>query len=350
MRQLPVKQLTAEQIELGGKILLTQNGDLMFDGDIIARYEDLIDVLVVPDTSAFNLLTPKIGDIAKIDDSNTSYIYNGVWIPLFREDINVFNVLYESELDDLNPTVGYMVRVTSIYKNGIYDGTNWIYLLGGAGAVIEDLLINSNTAWSSAKILAELDLKQNIITPGVGLIKTDDTLDVEFGNTTGTALEGDSGIDDLSDVDTSTIAPEDGHILKYDTDKWVPAVDGVDTSEGIDMTNNDLYNTKAVSFSVLYDYGIKSADFSIDFINGVYQIVTIDGNCLLNIIEPTSPCTFYLHIHQGATGGIITFPSVGWTRGVVRENTTTPNIGHDLLMVHYYGNNNYVFEMIENII
>ena len=112
MRQLPVKQLTAEQIELSGRLLLSQNGDLLFDNRIIAYYEDLIDVLVVTDRAEFNTLTPKVGDVSKIAETGESYIYNGVWIALHRDKVTTYNILYESELSDLSPRF-YIITMLS---------------------------------------------------------------------------------------------------------------------------------------------------------------------------------------------------------------------------------------------
>ena len=104
------------------------------------------------------------------------------------------------------------------------------------------------------------------------------------------------------------------------------------------------YGIEAAIFSAVYDNGIKSSNWTFDPNNGQYQEVLINGDCTLAFTEPAGPCTVYLHIHQGTTGGIITFPTAKWS-GAPKENTTTTD-GHDLLMVHYYGNNLYVLELM----
>ena len=237
MRQLPVKQLTAEQIELSGRLLLSQNGDLLFDNRIIAYYEDLIDVLVVTDRAEFNTLTPKVGDVSKIAETGESYIYNGVWIALHRDKVTTYNILYESELSDLSPIIGDMVRISSIYKTGIYNGDTWTYILSGVGAVIDDYIISNNATWSSVKISHEVNLKQNILVPGNNIEVTDDTVSLLV-------------------------------------------------SSDIDLNNVDLNNTNLVTFSPLFDNGSKTLDFEIESGNGVYQQVIIQESCSLILLEP----------------------------------------------------------------
>jgi len=71
----------------------------------------------------------------------------------------------------------------------------------------------------------------------------------------------------------------------------------------------------------------------------------------MNIAAPSRPTTIYLHIKQGSTGGALTYPSsnVKWIGGMVMANTTTSNTGHDMLMIHYYGGTNYVYEMMQDL-
>lgn len=304
MNNFPVKQLTADQIELSGNLLLDVNGNLSYNGSILAKYTDLVEPLVVADRTEFNLLTPKIGDIAKIEDIGESYIWNGIWIPLFKSLLNVYDVPSYSSLPTItNPNVGDIVNVINEVKSGIYTGTDWNFLLdSGIGATLQDFIVSTGATWSSSKISAELESKQDNITAGTSLTFDTDTLNL-------------------------------------------------DPTDGIDMVDNDLYNTKFVTFSSLYDYGTKSTDWVLDPNNGVYQKVRIQENCRVIITQPTNLCTTYLHIYQGTLGtAILTFPSFGWCRGIPKKNTKVANTGHDLLMIHYYGDGNYVFEMIQDIV
>ena len=78
MREFSVKQLSADTVELDGKILLNQNGDLLFNDKIIANYEDLITIHVVSNETDFSFLNPKVGDMGKITDTGETFMWNGV--------------------------------------------------------------------------------------------------------------------------------------------------------------------------------------------------------------------------------------------------------------------------------
>jgi len=158
MRQFPVKQLTADQIELDGKLLLNNNGDLEYNGNLLAKYEELISVFVVSTTVDFGFLNPKIGDVAKITDTGESFIWNGVWVRLYRSKFSTYTVSGSEDMIGLNPLPGDMVQITNLQKTGIWDGLDWIYVLGGGdgGSNINDLIISLDTAWSSEKIDYEL--------------------------------------------------------------------------------------------------------------------------------------------------------------------------------------------------
>ena len=66
-------------------------------------------------------------------------------------------------------------------------------------------------------------------------------------------------IDDLDDVDTSTLAPEDGQVLKWSTDKWVPADDSVN-----DLTNYLQKPGSDGSFVVVENSGTITYSETID--------------------------------------------------------------------------------------
>ncbi|MCK5536819.1 MAG: hypothetical protein KAI79_08325 [Bacteroidales bacterium] len=302
MREFPVKQLTASQLEIGGKLLINQNDELLFDGKVIANYEDLTDIFIVSDDSEFNTLSPKIGDVAKITDSGETFIWNGVWVPIYKDKIEIFIVNSSSELGPLSPKAGDLVQITSEIKTAIYSGEEWVDLLSEIGELIDDLVVEELLTWSSTKISDELTLKQDSIIAGDALSFTNDTLNI-------------------------------------------------DLSEGLDMEDENLINAKLVSFSPIFDNGVKIIDWELSYLNGVYQKVTINADCTLTLLEPHNPCTYYLHIYQGSQGNAkLNLPVLGWSNGLQRTITPAANTGHDLLMVHYYGNNLYVFEMLENII
>ena len=152
MNNFPVKKLKADIIELGGKLLVNENGDLAYDGKILARYEDLVKVYVISSQTDMNFLTPNVGDTAKRTDTGFSYIWNGVWIPISRSNLNVYTVSSEIDLDLLNPLAGDFVNITDTYTSAIFDGNSWNNILTGITGSIDDAITSSVTTWSSTKI------------------------------------------------------------------------------------------------------------------------------------------------------------------------------------------------------
>ena len=111
----------------------------------------------------------------------------------------------------------------------------------------------------------------------------------------------------------------------------------------------DKVETKAISFKSLFDNGTKTGNFTINVNNGQYQTVTLGANITLSITTPTQPTTFYLHVHQDGTGGrTLGLPAGKWAYGLSKSFTTTAN-GFDILMIHYYGGTNYVYEMMQDL-
>jgi len=105
---------------------------------------------------------------------------------------------------------------------------------------------------------------------------------------------------------------------------------------------------KSVRFEALH--AVPSAtSILVNLDDGQYQSVTLTANSTLAVTQPASPTTFYLHIHQDATGGrTLTFPTGKWVNGLAKTVTATAN-AHDMLMIHYYGSGNYVFELMQNL-
>ena len=243
-----------------------------------------------------------MGDFAKNRETSETFIWDGVWVALFKDRVRVYSINSSSELvtiTDANPSD--MVHIISEAKTGIYSGTDWVFLLdSGIGAQINDIIINNLNAWSSQKISDELALKQDNLSEGTSIDITDDVI-------------------------------------------------SLNTTNGIDMSNADLTNTKLVTFNELFDNGIKTTNWTLLPSNGIYQKVTINEDCFLAISEPDELCTFYLHIHQGELGNKhLNFPPGAWTNGIVK-NISTRATAHDLLMIHYYGDDKYIFELMQDV-
>ena len=158
MRKLPVKKLTADIIELGGKLLINQNGDLYFNDELLAKYEDLIGISVVSNTTDMGFLTPKNGDVVKNTETSEMYIWNGVWQPMYREKVKVHTVSTSSELQFLNAVAGDIANITAENASSIYaGGGEWSTILTGDTGAIDDEATTEHTTWSSIKIQNELD-------------------------------------------------------------------------------------------------------------------------------------------------------------------------------------------------
>ena len=123
--------------------------------------------------------------------------------------------------------------------------------------------------------------------------------------------------------------------------------DLTDTATNGHPTSVINYDT-AVIFNGLLDNGTVTTATEVNLEARQYQKITIDAALNLTFTTPSGPTTAYLHIYQGATGGVITFPTALWVDGTPMENTLTPNTGHDLLMVHYDGTQ-YVLGMMQNL-
>ncbi len=114
----------------------------------------------------------------------------------------------------------------------------------------------------------------------------------------------------------------------------------------LNALNKKVDNTRVIMFNDLYDNGTKVANWDLDANVGQYQKVTIDGDCIVSFIGFYEPCTIYLHVHQGATGGVLTLPEGDWVDST-QIGFSVGSGKHDLLMIHYYGS--VVYGMMSNL-
>lgn len=153
MRTFPVKKLIADRIEIGGKLLINENGDLYFDDELVATYEDLIGISMVSNETEMGFLRPKIGDIAKNTTTGEMFAWNGVWVPMYREGVKVFSVSNQSDLQFVNAIVGDIANITYENRTSIYLGNgDWYTILTGVVGNVDDNVISSYSTWSSEKI------------------------------------------------------------------------------------------------------------------------------------------------------------------------------------------------------
>jgi len=118
--------------------------------------------------------------------------------------------------------------------------------------------------------------------------------------------------------------------------------------------DNKIEEVKCVTFEGdgsggLLDLGNKATNWTFIPEDGQYQEVTLTGNTTMSITAPSGPCTMYLHIHQDATGGrTLTFPTGKWVGGTAKTVTSDAS-AHDLMMIHFYGGTNYVFDIMQDL-
>lgn len=162
MRTLPVNKLTADIIELGGKILVNQNGDLYYDDKLLATYEDLVGISMVSNETEMGFLNPKIGDMCKNTTTSAMYVWNGVWVPMYRHQVTVHTVSHRTDLAFVKAVAGDIANVTMDNLTSIYVGDGiWNDILTGLTGTIDDNIISNYNTWSSAKITDSIEEKIN---------------------------------------------------------------------------------------------------------------------------------------------------------------------------------------------
>ncbi len=152
MAILPVDVLDANTIQLGGNPLIDSNGDLSYNGKILAKFEELVTIHTIGTIAERDLLSPKVGDICKVTSPSQSFVYDTDWVELGRTDIVVHTVSSIVERDLLNPIAGDFANVTNEKASYIYAGSVWAPILTGEVLVINDEIVETTSVWSSSKV------------------------------------------------------------------------------------------------------------------------------------------------------------------------------------------------------
>ncbi len=152
MAILPVDVLDANTIQLGGNPLIDSNGDLSYNGKILAKFEELVTIHTIGTIAERDLLSPKVGDICKVTSTSQSFVYDTQWVELGRTDIVVHTVSSIVERDLLNPIAGDFANVTNEKASYIYAGSVWVPILTGEVLVINDAVVETTSVWSSSKV------------------------------------------------------------------------------------------------------------------------------------------------------------------------------------------------------
>lgn len=229
---------------------------------------------------------------AKIN-SNTDEMYNAVGdgselkglvnsnleldVPALSGKINKISFLCEStaELNAINPA-NYHGTILHVHQSG-------------------NVVVAHSNAWRGLLLDASAGPIPNY---------TDPLKPIAYGGT----------LNDISDVDTESVTPFTGAVLKYDGAKWSPAVDVTEGGQGTDADTLDgqdgsyylnwnNFTNKPTVPSVLTDLNIVDGTFG--------QVLTTDGNGAFT----------FTTIQAGTTQNV--FTTVNGDNGTTTANSTT---------------------------
>jgi len=159
-------------------------------------------------------------------------------------------------VDDTSPQLGGNLdlngnEITGSGGSSITEVLNVLSLVGGNNG------INMRTTTGAGKIVIGDQAGKIVLGNSANSVEFVNDVDVDFTNTnidftnaTVTGLSIGQGIDDLSDVDTSTTPPGVGQVLKWDGAQWEPANDS-SGSGGITLTALSVTSASASSSSSL---------------------------------------------------------------------------------------------------
>ena len=172
-------------------------------------------------------------------------------------------------------------------------------------------------------------------------------------------------LDDLTDVDAPS--PADGDVLTWDagTNEWIATAPPAGGPSGGVLVLDDLTDVNAPSpahgavlmwdedvnewvpaqSNAEYDAGNSGTALTLNWNNGVQQIVTLTGNVTFTFSNPVAGRGYRLILYQDATGGrVITWPaSVRWEGGTAPILTTTAeNVTFVSLVYTELGGNGYL--------
>ena len=162
-------------------------------------------------------------------------------------------------VDDTSPQLGGNLdlngnEITGSGGSAISEVLNVLTLVGGNNG------INMRTTTGAGKIVIGDQAGSVVLGNSANSVEFVNDVDVDFTNTnidftnaTVTGLSIGQGIDDLSDVDTSTTPPGVGQVLKWDGAQWEPANDS-SGSGGITLTALSVTSASAsASSSLVYN-------------------------------------------------------------------------------------------------
>jgi hypothetical protein len=246
----------------------------------------------------------------------------------FAQTSNLAAVAFSGDYDDLlnlpvlttSITALTDVVISDLQLNEVlqYNGANWVNV-SIADAQNTDTTYTLNAASDPNGAFIQLlgsDLSSDYIklVEGTNISITRD----DASNITISAAVGSLNIDDLQDVDTSTVAPSSGQVLKWNGANWAPANDitaggaglDADTLDGQDSVYYLNYNNLSNKPTIPAD--LTDLDIT-DGSNG--QVLTTDGAgnfSFATVTHPAIPADLLdLGISDGSAGQVLTTNGAG---------------------------------------
>ena len=181
-------------------------------------------------------------------------------------------------VDDTSPQLGGNLdlngnQITGSGGSLIKEELNALSLVGGSNGIVMRTTTDAGITIGDQAGNVVLGNSANSVefVNGVGVDFTNTNIDFTSATITGLSIV--QGIDDLSDVDTSTTPPGVGQVLKWDGSEWAPAADSAGSSLGADaitagMIAENVVTTREIAANTVA-VGDLATNISIDFLSDV---------------------------------------------------------------------------------
>ena len=195
-------------------------------------------------------------------------------------------------VDDTSPQLGGNLdlngnQITGSGGSLIKEELNALSLVGGSNGIVMRTTTDAGITIGDQAGNVVLGNSANSVEFVNGVAVDFTNTNIDFTSATITGLSIVQGIDDLSDVDTSTTPPGVGQVLKWDGSEWAPAADSAGSSLGADaittgMIAENVVTSREIAANTVA-VGDLATDISIDFLADVdtTTVAPTDGQALV---------------------------------------------------------------------